>query len=169
MNPNSLEDLLDLTTELRTKERYEAIDAIGRSGGLPTDPAVEAVVRLLGDRNIRPEHRARILRDLAKNRDLLLETHDPGLVELIFWGEHVESLYKSHVKRNVSTFHYARALEATCRRCGFELLGVMGRMKELGKQWSHGDYAKVRLMLRGEDGGTEVDEMGDARPAQPTS
>jgi len=101
------------------------------------------ILLILDDPCLRPEHRARIYEDLVLNRDLILRRDDPRLVDLIFWGEHVDSLYSSLRKGRLETFHYVRALEATCRRCDFDLLPVLGKMDELGRAWSRRDYQGV--------------------------
>jgi len=144
----TLQEILDLVADLKKEGRY---DALKEDLGEPEDRTTDAVLMLVNDLQIRPEHRARIYKDLLSNRERLLETRDQRIVDLVFWSEHAAALYESHIKRRVSTFHYARALEATCRRCGYELLGVVGRMKELGKVWADADYEKTIAMLEGTD------------------
>jgi hypothetical protein len=156
----TLESIFDLIADLKKEGRY---DALKKDLGEPEDRTTDSVLMLINDPQIRPEHRTRIYKDLLTNRERLLETRDQRIVDLVFWSEHVATLYESHVKRRVSTFHYARALEATCRRCGYALLGVVGRMKELGKVWSEGDYEKTIAMLEG------TDQASPEEPDQPTS
>jgi hypothetical protein len=39
-------------------------------------------------------------------------------------------------------------MEATCRRCGFDFLPLVGRMEELGRVWGGRDYdAAWRLLV----------------------
>ncbi|MHC4931177.1 MAG: hypothetical protein ACYTGV_03190 [Planctomycetota bacterium] len=104
------------------------------------DPVARAVLDIVRNPSLRPEHRARIYEDLTRNRDLIFRTRDPRLVSLIEWSEHVESLHKGLRSKRIGAFHYTRALEATCRRSGFELLPLMDRMEELGKAWGARDY-----------------------------
>ena len=152
----TLQEILDLVADLKREGRY---DALGEDLGEPEDRTTDAVFMIINDPKIRPEHRARTYKDLLSNRERLVETRDPRIVDLVFWSEHVAALYESHVKRRVSTFHYARALEATCRRCGYALLGVVSRMKELGKVWAESDYEKTIAMLEGTD--EEAPETAD--------
>jgi hypothetical protein len=105
------------------------------------DPLGRAVYLMVADRQIRKEHRQRIYNDLVTNRDFLVDKADRRLLDLVFWSEHIESLYRALRSKRLNEFHYARALEATCRRCGFDLLPAMGRMEELGKLWAGADYA----------------------------
>ncbi len=144
----TLQEILDLVADLKKEDRY---DALKEDLGEPEDRTTDAVLILIKDPRIRPEHRARIYKDLIENRERLIETRDPRIVDLVVGSEHAATLTESHVKRRVSTFHYARALEATCRRCGYKLLGVVGRMKELGKVWTDADYEKTIAMLEDTD------------------
>jgi len=113
----ALETLLDEARALHRKDRWEAVVPGEKTSHLveaaKRDPLAEAVFSLMTDRQLRPEHRARIYRDLVKKRDAILELRDPRLPDLIFWGEHVESLYKAYAKGRLNAFHYARAHEAT--------------------------------------------------------
>ena len=111
------------------------------------DPLGRAVYLMVADRQIRREHRQRIFNDLVAHREFLLEKADRRLLDLVFWSEHVESLYRALRSKRLNEFHYARALEATCRRCGFDLLPAMGRMEELGKLWAGADYAGTFAIL----------------------
>lgn len=104
------------------------------------DPLAAGILRTLRDPHRREEHRRRIHEDLVAARELMLGAHGPALLDLIVWSEHVESLYEGLKRGRLKTFHYVRALEATCRRCGFELLPLMGRMEELGKHWGNREY-----------------------------
>ena len=144
----TLQEILDLVADLKREGRF---DAVKEDLGEPEDPTTDAVRMLIMDPQIRPEHRARIYKDVLSNRERLIERKDPRILDLVFWSEHVATLYDSHVKRRVTTFHYARALEATCRRCGYALLGVVSRMKELGKVWADADYERTIAMLEGKD------------------
>jgi hypothetical protein len=111
------------------------------------DTAAEEVRLIFLDRQIRKEHRERIYQDLVANREFLLREENPRLVHLIFWSEHVERLYAALRKGRLGTFHFTRALEATCRRCGYDLLPAMGRLDELGKAWSQRDYPAAHAFL----------------------
>jgi len=139
-----LEELLDLVTERRKAGDLKPVRPIPDPS---PDPTATTVLRLVADPHLRPEHRARIYADLEKNRDLLLKAGEPRLAELIFWSEHVESLYKSFRGGALATFHYVRALEATCRRCDFELLHAMSRMEDLGRAWGSGQYEEALGIL----------------------
>ena len=132
----TLQEILDLVADLKKEGRF---DVLKEDLGETEDQTTDAVRMLIIDPQIRPEHRARIYTDLVSNRERLIETKDPRIVDLVFWSEHVATLYDSHVKRRVSTFHYARALEATCRRCGYELLGVVGRGLRKDDRHARGD------------------------------
>jgi hypothetical protein len=107
------------------------------------DAVARAVLDIVRNPNLRPEHRARIYEDLNRNRDQILQVRDPRLISLIDWSEHVESLHRGLRSKRLGAFHYTRALEATCRRCGFELLPLLDRMEDLGKFWGARDYRTV--------------------------
>jgi hypothetical protein len=107
------------------------------------DPLTDEILFLVTSSHMRPEHRQRIYADLVGNEELLAKTADPRLVTLILWGEHVEALHKAYSKGRLALFHYARAMEATCRRCGFEQLPLMDRLDELGGVWAARDYAAL--------------------------
>ena len=142
---------------VRLEELLDRVSALKEAGDLgpqrdlacakPADPAAGAVLRLMGDPQMRPEHRQRIYGDLARHRDLLIQRRDARLVDLVFWSEHVERLYKGVRGGALQTFHYVRALEATCRRSGFDLLPALGRMEDLGEAWSQGAYEKTLQLL----------------------
>ena len=157
-----LHELLDQITALRSDGDLEPQRSVRAE---PTEPTATAVAYLMAAPHLRREHRQRIYLDIAENRDLILKRRDPRLLDLIHWSEHVESLYASVRGGALQTFHYARALEATCRRCDFDLLPAMGRMEELGKHWAAREYEKVLAIFA-----SEVPE--DPTPedaAQPTS
>ncbi len=134
-------------------ERVAALKAGGQFGPLkeelesPADDLVAEIATILQDPQIRREHRSRIYDDLLANRTLLAETKDPRLVQLAFWGEHVESLYTGLSRGQLKVFHYARAMEATCKRCGLEFIRAISKMEELGKLWSGRDYAGALRLL----------------------
>ena len=143
-----LGELLDRVASLKEAGELEVIrDDLGDA----PDELAAAVGTVLADRDLRPEHRARIYDDLIANRDLLADVADPRIVSLMVWSEHVERLYAALRKGGLTTFHYARALEATCRRVGFELLPVMDRLEELGKCWAGRKYDATYGMLAGKE------------------
>jgi hypothetical protein len=59
----------------------------------------------------------------------------------------VASLYGGRRRGRIQTFYYARAMEATCRRCGFEFLPVVSQMEQLGKLWGGRDYEATYDLL----------------------
>ncbi|MGQ0613123.1 MAG: hypothetical protein ACT4PV_05225 [Planctomycetaceae bacterium] len=134
-------------------ERVAALKAIGQFGplkeelGSPADDLAAEIATILQDPQIRREHRSRIYDDLLANRSLLAETRNPQFVQLMFWGEHVEGLYTGRSRGHLQVFHYARAMEATCKRCGLDFIRAISRMEELGKLWSGRDYAGVLRLL----------------------
>lgn len=141
---DSLATALDLVAARKAEGNLDpAPEALDR----PADPLARAVYLMVGDNQIRKEHRQRIYQDLVAQRDFLVEKADRRLIDLVYWSEHVESLYRALRSKRLNEFHYARALEATCRRCGFELLPAMGRMDELGKLWSGADYRGTFAIL----------------------
>ena len=117
---------------------------------------------LVADPQIRSEHRERIYADLEASRALLLETADPRIVDLIFWGEHVASLQAGKRRGRIETFYFVRAMEATCRRCGFELLPAMGTLDGLGKVWAARDYAATYRILSADV--VELEPPGESPP-----
>ncbi len=140
-----LEELLDRTEALREARDFRTP---GGFDARPGDATTAALLVLLEDRSLRPEHRDRIYEDLAKNRALLLRLRDPRLLDLIHWGEQVERLHASLRKGRLSIFHFTRAMEATARRCRCELLPVMGRLDQLSHAWANRDYeTTLRLLL----------------------
>ncbi|MEE8106892.1 MAG: hypothetical protein V3T86_15265 [Planctomycetota bacterium] len=169
---DALETLLDEARALQRNDRFEAVVPGEDSGHLveaaEQDSFAEAIFSLMTDRQVRPEHRARIYRDLVKKRDAILELRDPRLPDLIFWGEHVDSLYKAHTKGRLNAFHYARALEATCKRCKIDLLPLVGQMTQFGRAWAEGRYREL-LDMADSPGGRPLDDAQDAPDAQPTS
>lgn len=133
----TVEALLDRVAELQERGDLAPVrDLAGES----SDPLAREIRLILEDRQLRREHRARIYQDLVANRTELVRGEKPRIVHLIFWSEHVERLYSSLRRGRLGTFHFTRALEATCRRCGFDLLPAMGRLEDLGKAWSGRDY-----------------------------
>lgn len=136
-------DLEQLFERLSERDSAGDYDRMPEDWGAGARGFAGALVYALREPQRRPEHRRRIHRDVLANRDLLLEVQDVRLVDLIVWSEHVESLHKSSKRGKLSTFHFTRALEATCRRCGFELLPLMGEMNELAADWAAGDYRKT--------------------------
>ncbi len=137
-------------------QMLDAIGALKKEGSL--DPvrdefdtgesrAARAIVGLLQDRSLRPEHRRAIYAHLLATRKLLLDTDDARIVDLVYWAEHVGRLHVAFKKRSIGEFHYTRAIEATVRRCGFDLLPAMGRLEKLGAAWSSGDFARTRALL----------------------
>ena len=127
-----------------------------------SEAAAVEILSVLRAKHLRPEHRDRIYEDLIRNRDLLLQERDPRLIELIVWSEHVESLHRSLRRKLLGAFHYARALEATCRRCGFELLPLMHNMDELGKLWGGREYEPAWEMVSAHL--VQVDPAGESPP-----
>ena len=127
-----LVELLDLLAERAEKKDFGPPP---QESGTEAEGAAARVLAALTDRNLRAEHRQRIHEDVVTHRTLFEEQWHEQLVDLVVWGEHVESLYNGVKKGSLQTFHYVRALEATCRRCGFELLPLMGQVEELGKVW----------------------------------
>ncbi|MGH7162905.1 MAG: hypothetical protein ACREID_05430 [Planctomycetota bacterium] len=144
--PLRLDELLDRVAVL-----HAARDAgpVREEWGAAEDAVAAEVLLVLQDRNLRPEHRARIYEDLLKCREQLKATRDPRLVDLVFWSEHVDALHRQLRSGRLKTFHYARALEATCRRCGFDFLPLVGRMDELGRIWGGRDFAAAYPLLAG--------------------
>lgn len=136
--------LLDRVAELEATSDFRPVRDLA---GEAEDAQAHEIRLLLEDRQLRKEHRARIYEDLLANRGELLRGERAKLVSLIYWGEHVERLYSSYRRGRLGTFHFTRALEATCRRCGFDLLPAMGRLDELGKAWSHRDYKRAHDFL----------------------
>ena len=126
------------------------------------DPVTRQVLLLLTDPQLRPEHRSRIYEDLDSNRELLLERKDPRIVDLIFWSEHVDALYHGLRRGRVSTFHYARALDAACRRCGYDLLPAVGHMEELGREWARRQYPAAIALLSADV--VELESPGEPSP-----
>ena len=138
----SVETSLDRVQALREEGDLTPVDVEGTECRTTAEIAM-----VLGDRSLRDEHRARIYEDLQANRKFIEQIRDPRLVDLIRWSEHVETLYGSFKRGRPQEFHFVRALEATCRRCGFELLPVLGRMTELGKAWSGRDFDETYKLL----------------------
>ena len=101
----------------------------------------------LGNRDLRRAHRQRMVEDVVRYRGLLEDDVDDRVIDLAVWSEHVETLHKSLKKGNLETFHYVRALEATCRRCGFNLLPLMGEVEQLGQVWGGRDLKKTYKMV----------------------
>ena len=161
MGALSLEELFDRVAELKAAGRY---GPFAEAEAAPRDEAAAGLAAILRDPRMRPEHRARVYKDLVRMRDRILETADARMVQLVYWSEHVEALYRSLTQKRLSTFHYARALEATCRRAGFELLGLVGRMKELGRHWAQGEYGKVMDMFGGGAQEEPLDELRESNP-----
>ena len=152
-----LENLLD---RVATLVREEDLQPRPSEEEAPEDPTAAAIRLRLGDASLRPEHRARIYADLLAHRDLLLAQRDPRVVDLIHWGEHVAALYAALRRGRLSLFHYTRAFEATCRRCGFELLPLVGRVEELGKLWAARNYDETYRLLSADV--VELDPAGEA-------
>ena len=146
-----LTDLGDLLDRVASLKEAGELGVIKDDLGDGPDDVAGAVRTVLADRDLRPEHRARIYEDLIANRELLDGGADPRIILLMVWSEHVERLHAAVRKGGLTTFHYARALEATCRRVGFELLPVMDRMEELGKFWAGRKYEATYKMLAGKD------------------
>lgn len=144
------EGVLSLTGVLDEVARLQAegnLAALRDPPPVDADPCAEEIQLILLDRQIRKEHRERIYTDLGAIRELLLEERNPRLVSLVYWSEHVERLYGALRRGRLGTFHFTRALEATCRRCGFDLLPAMGRLEDLGKAWSQRDYRSTYAFL----------------------
>ena len=140
----SLAGILDEVARLQAGGNLPAEEDLPPVDG---DESAEEIRLILLDRQIRKEHRERIYADLVANRELLLRERNPRLVSLVYWSEHVERLYAALRRGRLGTFHFTRALEATCRRCGFDLLPAMGRLEDLGKAWSHRDYGSTYAFL----------------------
>lgn len=140
-----LEDVLDHVEGLRKAGNLEPVRSLVESGG---DRTVVEVLMIMADPRLRTEHRERIYTDLVTQRDFLLRQGDPRIVDLIYWGEHVATLHAGHRRGRIQTFYYARAMEATCRRCEFDFLPVVSQMEQLGKLWGGRDYeATYNLLL----------------------
>jgi len=127
------------------------------------DELVVATVMVLRTPYLRPEHRRRIREDLVAHAPLLESTRNSRVVDLIVWSEHVESLHRSLRAGGLKTFHFTRALEATCHRCGFELLPLMARMETFARDWGAREIDKTWERVRDQFPPTTD------RPAQPTS
>lgn len=116
--------------------------------GEPEDDVAAEILLLVQAPHLRPEHRQRIYDDFLKMRERIGSIRDPRFVDLVYWSEHVESLHSRLRSGRLKTFYYARAMEATCRRCGFDFLPLVGRMEELGRVWGGRDYdAAWRLLV----------------------
>jgi hypothetical protein len=139
-----LEEVLDHVDSLRKAGDLEPVRSLAEFGGERT---VVEVLMIMADPRLRPEHRERIYTDLVSHREFLLRQNDPRIVDLIYWGEHVASLYGGHRRGRIQTFYYARAMEATCRRCTFDFLPVVSQMEQLGKVWGGRDYEATYNML----------------------
>ena len=135
--------LADLLERLGEQAQQSSFEPPPEEWGEDDDGPVGDVLRALRDRVLRPEHRQRIHEDIVAQGELLLGGASSRLIDAIVWSEHVESLFKAHKKGTLGTWHYTRALEATCRRCGFELLPLMGKLDALGKAWGHRDFAAL--------------------------
>ena len=158
-----LEEALDHVAALRAEGTFESDRRLAESAG--GERAVVEILMLVADPQIRLDHRERIYADLVASRALLIEKRDPRIVDLIFWGEHVASLQAGKRRGRIETFYFARAMEATCRRCGFDLLQAMGKLDELGKAWAARDYAETFRLLSPdvvelEPPGEAPDELG---------
>jgi len=158
-----LEEALDHVAALRTSGTYEPDRRLAENAG--GERAVVEILMLVADPHIRLDHRERIYADLVASRALLLEKRDPRIVDLIFWGEHVASLQAGKRRGRIETFYFVRAMEATCRRCSFDMLPVMGKLDELGKVWAARDYAAAFRILSAdvvelEPPGETPDELG---------
>ena len=143
-------------------QRCQDLAAPGAGEPVGADPAARAVLEIVKDPHLRTEHRARVYEDLVRNRDLILSAEDPRLIALILWSEHVESLHRSLRAKRLGAFHYTRALEATCRRCGFELLPLLDRMEDLGKAWGSRDFRHAWELVSAHL--VELDAAGEAPP-----
>ncbi len=139
-----LDELLDRHIERTEGKDFSAPPAEWTG---EVEGAAARILAALADRNLRAEHRQRIHEDIVTNRAMFQEQWHERLVDLVVWSEHVETLYKGLKKDALQTFHYVRALEATCRRCGFELLPLMGQVKELGQVWGSRDLPKTWAMV----------------------
>lgn len=139
-----LEELLDRLVE-RAEMKDFSVPPAEWTGAV--EGAAARVLAALADRNLRAEHRQRIHEDIVTHRAMFREQWHERLVDLVVWGEHVESLYKGLQTKTLQTFHYVRALEATCRRCGFELLPLMGHVEELGQTWGSRDLAQTWALV----------------------
>ena len=135
--------LSELLREIAGRRERGDLSPIPDEERAAADPLTEEVLFLVTGSHMRPEHRQRIYADLVGNEELLARSADPRLVTLILWGEHVEALYKAYANGRLALFHYSRAMEATCRRCRFELLPLMTKLDELGRLWAAGDYAAL--------------------------
>ncbi|MDH3590873.1 MAG: hypothetical protein OER88_03285, partial [Planctomycetota bacterium] len=111
------------------------------------DAVAASICVILADPQLRDEHRERIYEDLRAQHETLMRLRDTRLVDLIFWGEHVERLVQSRRHGRLEIFPFTRALEATVRRCGFDLLASMGRLDELTAAWAGREYPAVFDML----------------------
>jgi len=161
----SVDSLLDRVASLETAGQFGPVkDELGS----PEDELAADLTAILQDGHIRREHRRRIYEDLLANRERLKSLGDPRLVQLIFWGEHVERLYSGLARGRLQVFHYARAMDATCRRCGLDLIRALSRMEELGKLWAARDYAAV-LKLLAPPAPPPPPEQAEASAPQPTS
>lgn len=114
------------------------------------DDLVTAIVTVLRTPYLRPEHRRRIREDLVACAPLLASTRSFHVVDLILWSEHVESLHKGLRSGGLKTFHFTRALEATCHRCGFELLPLMSEMEAFARDWGAREIGKTWERVRGQ-------------------
>jgi hypothetical protein len=139
-----LEGLLDKVAELQAAGNLKAQQDVRAPAG---DAPASAVAYLLAAPHFRPEHRQRIYNDLIKNRELILRLRDPRLIDLIHWSEHVERLFVSQRGGALSFFHYHRALQATCRRCDFDITPAMGDLEALGRDWGSRNYEATLRML----------------------
>ncbi|MHC4549786.1 MAG: hypothetical protein ACYTEZ_13520 [Planctomycetota bacterium] len=154
---------------MRLEEVLDHVEALRREGNLAPDRRpvesggdrlVIEISMILADPRLRPEHRERIYHDLVANRAFLLAKQDPRIIDLIYWGEHVATLHAGLRRGRIQTFYYARAMEATCRRCGFEFLPVVGKMDQLGKLWGGQDYERTYRLLSAHL--VELDSSGEA-------
>ncbi len=141
---DTLRPLLDRVAELHKGDEMKPVlvsvpktaDSVSRTIGV-----------ILGDRQLRPEHRARIYKDVVADREQILLRRDSRYVDLIFWGEHVESLVSSKKRGRLDLFSFTRAFEATVRRCGFDLLPCMGKLDKVSDAWAEREYDDVFAML----------------------
>lgn len=132
-----LDAILDRVAVLHDARDFRAVKEDWEA---PADDVSAEILTVVQDRNLRPEHRQRIYEDLLKSREQLKTVRDPRLVDLIFWSEHVETLHASLTRGRLKTFHYARAMEATVRRCGFDFLPLVAKMEEVGRLWGGRDF-----------------------------
>jgi len=160
----TLDALLDRVAELLEAREF---GPLRHDAGVPEDETATEILSLLQDPHVRREHRQRIYEDLLANRERLRSLRDPRLVHLIFWGEHVERLYAGLARGRLQVFHYARAMDATCRRCGLDLIHALSRMEELGKAWAGRDYGAVLKLLA--PARPLAPETDAPEPVQPTS